>query len=642
MNLILPFFWKEWRAQRSTLVAYTCLVFACLGLGLSLAPTHSWFEEGFGAHALSWFVIAGLLGVVFFVAPNLVRAEFTSKDDQFVRRLPGALWPAFGGKVLFLLLATIALPLLGLLVGELFVTARGQNWDGLFQWEWDGSIRIEWPVEVLCGAFGLLLVPWIWALGTWLPGGRMAVGVTALFVLLLGAAVFAVLRQSPKIENGIHWQLWLWAVAPLWFCLAPVSWGNGRRRGGALRSARLGLATAAFGLVPPGAWFGARAWDYHHPLPTNLAKLDVRGLSPDGRFLLAQGAARPDWYGTWFRIDLQTGAAEQIAGIATGFGTELVKPYLAAMYGQQRHWLSYGEEGRNQRALDLATGAWTPIDYDRARNEQHLPADLRAQVLTERRERSLLRAPGGVRVFVEDSAVCYEETDGTVTRQEVPELKGASVVAAGHGMFVLGGKNRTFDFATRRLLPDPTSRGSAFLVRGTLVYAIDTHTWRKWGQRAPGGELEPVEALAACRVLGLFDDDHLLIAPWKAAPGHELQLYRPADRSLTNLRLPAEVPPGCGLDAEATLFARGSLLARDPTGGIWLTAWTATRREFLRLDTTTREVTHRFSSGKDELDAYHLLGFPDADTVLVRQGQTILRIDAVTGARTVLFPRSKS
>ncbi len=32
MSLVLPFFWKEWRAQRATLVAYVCLVFTCLGL----------------------------------------------------------------------------------------------------------------------------------------------------------------------------------------------------------------------------------------------------------------------------------------------------------------------------------------------------------------------------------------------------------------------------------------------------------------------------------------------------------------------------------------------------------------------------------------------------------------------------------
>lgn len=641
MSLVLPFFWKEWRAQRSTLVAYTGLVFLCLCLGLWLAPTHSWFEEGFGAHALSWFVLAGMLGVLFFVAPNLVRAEFESKDDQFVRRLPGALWPAFGGKLLFLMLATIALPLLGLLVGELFVTARGQNWDGLFRWEWDGSIRIDWPAEVVFAGAALLLLPWIWALGSWLPGGRMAVGATALFVLLVGVATAAVLRQSPKIENGIDWPMWLWAVAPLGLLVAGVSWAIGRRGGGPLRSARFGLATMALGLVPPSAWFAERAWDYHHPDPAALATLDVRGQSPDGRHLLAQGAAHRDWCGAWFRLDLQTGGAEQIAGIATGFGTELVKPYLLSMRAQQRHWLSYGEWGNNQRAFDLATGAWTPIEYDRAHNERHLPPDLHAQVLAERRALTLLRTPGDRRVWVDDATVHYEEPDGTVTEQDVPELQGASLIAAGHGMFVLGGKSRTFDFTSRQLLPDPTMRGSAFLVRGTLIYAIDTQNWRKWGQRAPGGELQPVPALAQCRVFGLFDDDHLLCVGWprKHGRGGELFLYRPADGSITDLQVPESGSPAAYLEEAAPLFQRGSLLARDPTGGLWLTASNATRREFLRIDPATRTIEHRFGSGNDEYNAYQLLAFPDAHSVLVRQGARILRVDAARGTPTVLFPR---
>ncbi|MBM4061191.1 MAG: hypothetical protein FJ265_08865, partial [Planctomycetes bacterium] len=280
MNLTLAYCWKEWRAQRTTLLAYAGLVFASLCLGLSLAPTHAWFEESFGAYALSWFVIAGMLGVLLFVAPGLVQSEFGLKDDQFVRRLPGALAPAFRTKLLFLLLASVALPLVGLLLGELFVQAWGQDWNGLFRWRWDGTVAIDWPGDVVATALALLLAPWIWAIGCWLPRGRMAVGGTLLLVLGLGVAVTAVLRQSPKIEKGIDWQLWLWAVAPLGLGIAAASWA-GRRGGGPLRSARFGLLAMGVGLLPPSAWLGACAWDYHHPDPANLASLDVRGLSPD-------------------------------------------------------------------------------------------------------------------------------------------------------------------------------------------------------------------------------------------------------------------------------------------------------------------------------------------------------------------------
>lgn len=645
MNLTLAFCWKEWRAQRTTLLAYSSLVFACLCLGLSLVPLHSWFEEGFGAHALSWFVVAGILGVLLFVVPTFVTGEFVGKDDQFVRRLPGALGPAFRGKLLFLLLATAALPLLGLVLGEVFVTAWGQHWHGLVQWQWDGSVEFAWPTELLATALALLLVPWMWAIGCWLPRGRMALGGTLLLTLVVGLCVFAVLRQSPKLENGIDWRIWLWAVAPVGLGIAAASWA-GRRGGGPLRSARCGSVAMLVGLLPPSLWFAARAYDYHHPDPAALATLDVQGLSPDGRFLLARGAARADWYGPHFRIDLQDGSAERITGIATAFGTELTRPYVLAICAQQRHWLGYGEEGVDQRAFDLATGTFVPIDYDRAKNERHLPEDLRAAVLAERRERTPFRAPGDQRVFVEGTDVCFVESDGTVRRVAVPELQGASVLPAGHGLFVLaGGTTRAFDFTTRRLLPDPVAQGSVFLVRGTLISALDTHTWRKWGQRAPGGETVPIPAFSGCRVFGLLDDDHLLAATWpdKKARTQGPFLYQPADgvREVLALPegLPAEMYTYAYIEDQTTLSGRGSLLARDPQGGVWLELGSNHHSAFLRLDVATRKLELQFVGGHDEDGAVRLLGFDGPTGVLLRQGARIVRFDRASREQVVLFPR---
>ncbi len=91
MNLVLGHCWKEWRAQHGLLVAYSLLLCVGLCLGFSLAPAHSWLDANFGGNALSVFVAAGMIGVVTLIAPHLVRAEFATKDDQFVARLPGAL-----------------------------------------------------------------------------------------------------------------------------------------------------------------------------------------------------------------------------------------------------------------------------------------------------------------------------------------------------------------------------------------------------------------------------------------------------------------------------------------------------------------------------------------------------------------------
>ena len=188
MNLALNYCWKEWRAQRGRLLAYTLLAFTCLCIGVSLMPSDWWLESGFGTHALTWFVAAGILGVVAFVVPSLVRSEFTSNDDQFVCRLPNALLSAFAGKSLFLVLVAISLPLLGLVVGELFLLALGYEWDSILLWQWDGQIFRNVPSTIfLCGA-AVLLLPWIWAVGTWLPGGRLALLGTVLLGLLIERA----------------------------------------------------------------------------------------------------------------------------------------------------------------------------------------------------------------------------------------------------------------------------------------------------------------------------------------------------------------------------------------------------------------------------------------------------------------------
>jgi hypothetical protein len=125
MNLVLAHCWQQWRAQRGMLAGFLGLGIAALCLVFTLVPEHFWLEDGRRALALSWFVVMGGVGVLAFAAPALVRTEYGPKGDQFVRRLPGALRPSFGGKLLFLLLAMLALPLLGLAAGELFLTGNG-------------------------------------------------------------------------------------------------------------------------------------------------------------------------------------------------------------------------------------------------------------------------------------------------------------------------------------------------------------------------------------------------------------------------------------------------------------------------------------------------------------------------------------
>ena len=179
MNLVLTYCWREWRAQRGMLAAFTAMGLAALAIVFLVLPEHWWHEDGRCALALSWFVLLGAVGVIAFAAPTLVRGEYGQKGDQFVKRLPGALLPSFGGKLLFLALASAALPLLCLLAGQGFLLAIDRGWPDLYRWNFAGDVELVWPWAVPLLGYAALLTTWVWALGCWLPNGRMAPAMSA-------------------------------------------------------------------------------------------------------------------------------------------------------------------------------------------------------------------------------------------------------------------------------------------------------------------------------------------------------------------------------------------------------------------------------------------------------------------------------
>ncbi|MCA8953345.1 MAG: hypothetical protein KDE27_27785 [Planctomycetes bacterium] len=636
MRLALVYLWKEWRAQRAILIAYTLLVFTCLSLGLSLAPTHYWFDEAFGVHALGWFVTAGVIGAVAFAAPGLVRAEFAVQHDRFVRRLPGALGPALGGKLLFLLLACALLPLLGLLVGEVFVTARGADWNGLFTWRWDGGVEFE-PIKAFYATFALLLAPWVFAIGCWLPGGRMAIGGAVLFTLLVGVGVFAVLRQSPNLEKGIAWHGWLWAVAPLGVLVAAVSFARGRRGGGPLRSARLGLTTAGLGLLPPAVWFGAAAYDYHHPDPGALVEIDVQGLSPDGRFALVRGNAHQAYSDVTFRVDLTDGAALQVTGVDAVLSGDLGPPFLFSDWrGANRFWSCFGLDDR-VHLFDLSTGELIEdVDYDPKSGRFALPPELAAAVVASRRQESLLRAPGDRPLWFEGDVLCRESADSSVVRVPLDLGERVAVRAAGHGFRVARASTPfAFDWRGRRW-----PIGDALFVGDVAVFARPRPGGRlEWCVREFDGTERVCSALAGRQVVGLCDDATLLVKRLvrEGEGSHELALFTPADGALVELPM----PPGVAsreVDPLLPFHRVGSLLARDPRGRIWLSVGGRTERTILWLDPADRSL-RRADLGVADLGRFQLLDWPDADSVLLSDRRSIVRIDTATRVRSVLFPR---
>ncbi len=639
MNLVLTYCHKEWRAQRGVLIAYTLLVFACLSIGFSLVPEYWWLEDGRGALALSWFVAAGVIGVVAFATPALVRAEYAAKDDQFVRRLPGALLPAFGGKVLFLVLATAALPLLGLLVGELVLEALGQSWSDLWGTRWsmveefEVFLRLPWTVPA--GAAALLLTSWVWAVGTWMPSGRMAIGGAALLTLSVGVVLFAVRRQCPDIEHGLSPAPWLVALVVSGLLVAGASWVRGRRGGGALRSARFGVLSCAALFAAPGIWLGERVHSYLRPDLADIKVTAVIGVTADHRFALVYGAASTDWHGVPLRVDLQTGRAEQLGDWTTMFS--------AGFFGEddwywpgvgRRHWRTAGEDLTVQRLFDLQSGAFAALEVDATTKLPRLTEGLRADLRTQSAATADLRGPDGQAIWAEGNTLVLAERDGTTTTVVLPGGTNPRF-SCGHGLRNL--KGGLFDLTHRKAL---ALRGKwyGFAVRGLWVLRSQPSA-ANW-QRFDAGTDTMLELpeLAGCSIWGLFDDEHLLCERRSSRGSSEfaeLLLYRPADRSLEAL---AVVPEARCAHVLSERMRWGSLLPRDPSGRIWLhDRDDAARCLVVSPDRSVQVLERPLPKGATN----GLITWTSPDHALVLLGWRIVDLNLLTGAQTVLFPKEE-
>lgn len=643
MNLVLSWYWKEWRAQRGLLTAYLGLVFGCIALGLWLMPRHYWLAEEFGVHAVSWFVLAGVIGVVAFATPGLVRGEFTApgKDDQFIRRLPGALWPAWLGKGLFLLVMTLLLPLLGLSFGLLYVALIGESWDGFYSWQWTGDVDINWPWQSVVCAGGLLTVPWVWAAGTWLPGGRLALGGAASFVLLVGVLVFAVMRQSPGLDEVVDPFVWLWWLTPTGLIVAAVSFACGRRGGGPLRSLRVGLMASAGALAPCGVLLGAAAWDYHHPDPGKLASIHVRALSPDGRFALARGSAHPGYMPAPFRIDLETGAATQLAGVWTSFVPAPTRPFSMWDSGVRsafREVRADGDHFRDVATFDLATGQrWAAPSYDEATKRWLLPPELREKAMADSRRLLGIRGPDKQDVWFEDGQLVVSAVDGTRTRRAWPLTGG--VLPAGHGFRQWGSdEQRLF-----RWNGDPVSAAAfdrGWLIGSQLVFQVQNSRQRGealvWRQRDLTGNETRVGALDGCLVFGLLDDERLLCARRSATGRWSLRWYRPDTGEKGTFAFSIESPGG-SLGVMSPFAVGSSLLPRDPGGRIWLRCSGDVHRIVI-IDEKRGVMPNVMPAIWQGGRRMSLLAWLDENRALVTIGAQILEIEVATGKRRVLFP----
>jgi len=645
MNLVLTYCWREWRAQRGLLGAFVGIGLAALCLAFTLAPDSFWREQGQRAFALTWFVVLGGGSVIAFTAPQLVRSEFGSKGDQFVRRMPGALRASFGGKLLFLLLTAVALPLLGLVVGQVFLALRGLGPAQVFLHDYAGEVFFDWPWPIVWLGYGALLIPWVWAIGTWLPNGRMAIGGTILFVLLLGLAVVPVLRQCPGLEKSLAYGRWCAVVPLLGVVVAAVSWIRGRHGGGARRSARCGLLTTACALVVPGSWLANAAYDYHHPDPQHFGNFETYVLTPDHQFALVRGSSHAEHLALApFRIDLRDGSARQIGNSDVWLGPEWWQPSAAARglarYCSSSETTSFDGSSR-YRVFDLVSGEW--VLEDEGKDEQGLRGRALARLpgAVLQRRASALRAPGDVPVWFEGDELCFEVAGGRTDRVRWTGLLPFLPRVHGHCFaFRKAGGSGWFDLDTRTefeqpegVHPDPWVVGGVRLWRGWK-----RGTWLRFERDSVDGVVVP--ELADADVIGLVDDESLLVRRY-AKQGLELFTWNAKTGRVETLVLPFPIA-NRSLYGLAPLETYGSLLPRDPAGKLWF----ATPKPpmhghnlLLRFDPTAR-MWERLPIPTDD-PAFRLLAWPDANSALVQQHDGIDRVDLRTGARTRLFPRAE-
>ncbi|MBL8738068.1 MAG: hypothetical protein JNL12_16665 [Planctomycetes bacterium] len=645
MNLVLTYCWREWRAQRALLGGFVGLGLAALCLAFTLAPESFWRERGMRAFALAWFVVLGGGSVVVFAAPQLVRSEFGSKGDQFVRRMPGALRASFGGKLLFLLLATIALPLLGLVVGQIFLAMHGLGPADVFRSDYAGEVFFDWPSPVVWLGYGALLIPWVWAIGTWLPNGRMALGGTILFVLLLGLGVVPVLRQCPGLEKSLAYGRWCVVVPLLGVVVAAVSWTRGRLGGGALRSARCGLLATAGALGVPGGWLANAAYDYHHPDPQHFGNFETYVLTPDLQFALVRGSSHAEHLASVpFRVDLRDGTAREVGGEDLWLGPEWWQP-SAGVRGSARYCSTLettSPDGASRyRVYDLVSGEWVLEDEGmdaqglRGRALARLPGAVRT------RSASAMRAPGGVPVWFEGDELCFQVAADRVERVHWEGPMPYLLRVHGHGFEfrkASGSGMGWFDLATRTEVEKPEGvTPNVWFVGGVRLWrGWKRGTWLRFERDSVDGVVVP--ELADAEVIGLLDDECLLVRRFPKQ-GLELFTWNARTGRVEHVALPFPIGQR-SLYGLAPLETYGSLLPRDPAGKLWFATPKPPQHGhdlLLRFDPTTRTWEPLPIPTDDP--AFRLLAWPDANSALVQQHDGIDRVDLTTGARTRLFPR---
>lgn len=644
MSLVWTWCAKEWRAQRAFLLGYAGLAVATVG---GVATLVRWRGGGdldtdsTRAIVVLGFVVAVSAGSLFAAAAT-VRGELVGAHDRLWQRLPGALAPAFAGKLLFLALVAMSLAVVGLFGGQL--------------WLWMSGLEVVDPssvvfeLERLTPLPGLVAAPLpaVFTVALWMPGARMAVGATTVLAVGLVFAVTSWLRVSPGLSHTLTapwlapWSFVVFAASAFVACVC------GRRGGGSARSAQLGAAVVVLGALPPALWFGSWLHAYWRPDLHRLGSVEWRGWTADGRYVVVEGSAHPRWPEVAARFDLQTGEAVQIGWPGEhltnwwGDGSPLA---LRALLGEGVCGL-HGRTGL--RVVDLRTLESLPLAWDRARGARAIPAPLAARMQHLRRTCSPLRQPGDLPAWIEEDELCLAQADGTVVREPMPEqarLVG-TVRAVGHGFerHTTDRQHTYYDLTRRRWVELPAAELGRVAVRGIWLLRPKVNprergehpSWRRFDPAT--SVATPIAALAGdTHFVGLLDDDQALFGV-RDRGTMRLVAYHVARDATTEV----EATSGSGTGAVRYLHASSSNAGpygqRDPQGRMvvqvlrqFRVGRTGSRIVAIEPQTCVVEVLLETDGPTD------VLAFEPSGGILCGEENSAVRY-APDGTRTVVFP----
>ncbi|MEO0479836.1 MAG: hypothetical protein AAF196_10180 [Planctomycetota bacterium] len=299
---------KEWREHRLMLFAFTIALVVCSMLTLWIAPKNE-MPRDLGA----WFAVAGVTLAFVGLISDLVPGEARRGQLDLLRRTPGAMRTSFVAKWALLLFGLIACAGVGFALGEI-TWSLGAGTPALS----DGLVVLTWAALAMLGC-----TPLAFACSCWFGRGSGAIPATALvFGLVAGvpAVTISIYRLPIEAETVLGAIGWCSIIGLL------AAWRsfNGLRFGSRWMSAKRGLATSLFAIVPIWGITGMKAWDLFVFDPTSSdARIFGACLGADGEklYITVSRAWHRDLEPpmTTLVLDLESGSWEQTGGLASAY-----------------------------------------------------------------------------------------------------------------------------------------------------------------------------------------------------------------------------------------------------------------------------------------------------------------------------------